>query len=75
MILAGRFHAGPRQREILVLLSRGQSDIQIALALGISVATVRTYLVRLYRDNGLHNRAEAVAEWLKSIPSDGQLST
>ena len=75
MILGGRLHAGPRQREILALMARGKSDIQIALALGISAATVRTYLVRLYRDNGFHNRAEAVAEWLRSMSVDAPSST
>jgi DNA-binding CsgD family transcriptional regulator len=39
----------------------------IALELGISVTTVRTYLTRLYRDNGFGNRTEAVAAWLKSM--------
>jgi DNA-binding CsgD family transcriptional regulator len=68
MIFGGRLHAGPRQREILGLMARGQSDVQIALELGISVATVRTYLTRLYRDNGFHNRVEAVAEWVRSMP-------
>jgi DNA-binding CsgD family transcriptional regulator len=64
MGVASRFRAGHRQQQILFLLAQGQTDRQIALSLGISVATVRTYLTRLYRDNGFHNRAEAVAGWL-----------
>ncbi len=63
-----RFHAGPRQLQILFLLAQGQSDMQIAHGLGITVATVRTYLTRLYRDNGYHNRAEAVAGWIHWLP-------
>jgi len=63
--LDNRFRAGPRQIQILRLLARGRSDAQVALELRISVATVRTYLSRLYRDNGFHSRTEAVAAWLQ----------
>lgn len=58
--------AGPRQRQLLALISVGQQDAQIALELGISVTTVRTYLTRLYRDNGFRNRAEAATVWTQS---------
>lgn len=58
--------AGPRQRQILALLACGLSDSETAIRLGISVATVRSYLIRLYRDNGFNNRTEAVAVWLQS---------
>jgi DNA-binding NarL/FixJ family response regulator len=51
--------AGPRQREVLSLLAHGHTDSQIAAELGISVATVRTYLARLYRDSSFANRTEA----------------
>jgi DNA-binding NarL/FixJ family response regulator len=55
---------GPRQRQVLTLVAKGKKDAAIALELGLSVSTVRTYLTRLYRDNGLTNRAEAVAAWM-----------
>ena len=58
--------AGPRQREILEQLALARTDAEIAARLGISVATVRTYLVRLYRDNQIANRTAAVALWLAS---------
>src|SRR5256714_1222462 len=51
----------PRQVQILELASQGQSDKEIAIALGISIHTVRSHLQRLYRTHGLTNRAEAVA--------------
>lgn len=57
--------AGPRQRQVLSLIARGRTDLQIGRDLGISVTTVRTYLVRLYRDNGFCNRTEAVAAWVR----------
>lgn len=57
-------HCTDRQSQILELASRGQSDKEIGIALGVSVHTVRTHLQRLYRSEGLANRAEAVAAWL-----------
>ena len=63
----------PRQRQILDFAARGSSDKQIAQALGLSVATIRTYLHRFYTDYGVHNRTEAVAIWLSrrvNTPSD-----
>ncbi len=62
--------AGPRQREVLSLLAQGRTDSQIAMQLGISVATVRTYLIRLYRDNGWRNRTEAAVAWVEETTSD-----
>ena len=50
-----------RQVQILELAAQGQSDKEIAIALGISVHTVRSHLQRLYRTHGFTNRAEAVA--------------
>lgn len=44
-------------------MADGQTDIQIANALSISVPTVRTYLARLYKDNGFRNRTEAAVAW------------
>jgi DNA-binding CsgD family transcriptional regulator len=57
--------AGPRQLQVLALVARGHTDLQIGRDLGISVTTVRTYLVRLYRDNGFCNRTQAVAAWIR----------
>jgi DNA-binding CsgD family transcriptional regulator len=39
------------------------TDKEIAADLGIAVSTVRTYLERFYRENGLRNKTEAVAAW------------
>jgi DNA-binding NarL/FixJ family response regulator len=49
----------------MVLVAGGFADKEIALRLGLSVATVRTHLQRLYRDIGAHSRALAVATWLE----------
>src|SRR5947207_13962732 len=59
----GNLRGTPRQSQILELAAQGQSDKEVAVALGISVHTVRSHLQRLYRTHGLTNRAEAVASW------------
>src|SRR5579872_1315683 len=56
-------HVTPRQAEILDLALRGLTDKEIAARLQIAVSTVRTYLERFYRENGLRNKTEAVAAW------------
>src|SRR5919201_5598020 len=53
-----------RQGQILELAAQGLSDKEIARLLGLSMHTVRTHLKRLYRGQGLSNRAEAVAVWV-----------
>ena len=58
-----------RQQQILEQAAQGRSDKEIALALGISVHTVRTHLQRLYRSEGFSNRAEAIAAWLGKAAS------
>jgi DNA-binding NarL/FixJ family response regulator len=57
-------HITRRQREILELAAGGLTDKEIAHRLGISMATVRTHLQRLYRANGFRNRADAIAHWM-----------
>jgi DNA-binding NarL/FixJ family response regulator len=46
----------PREREIAVLAARGQSNPAIAEALTLSVRTVETYVLRVYRKLGVNNR-------------------
>jgi DNA-binding CsgD family transcriptional regulator len=63
-----------REETILRLIAAGRSDKQIARELRISVHTVRTHLDRIYSRNGLHNRAEAVAAWLRALPNPAKVS-
>ena len=53
-----------RQAQILALAAKGLSDKEIAKVLDLSTHTVRTYLKRLYRDQQLSNRTEAVAAFV-----------
>jgi DNA-binding NarL/FixJ family response regulator len=59
-------HFTPRQSEIVSLIARGLEDKEIARRLGISVATVRTQLQRLYRQIGVPNRSVAAVRWLQN---------
>jgi DNA-binding CsgD family transcriptional regulator len=53
----------PREREVADLVARGATDKAIARELGVSVASVRTYLRRLAAKTGVQRRA-ALAGWL-----------
>jgi len=54
----------------VTLIASGYSDKQIALALRVSLRTVRTQLERLYATNGLHCRAQAVLIWAQAARTE-----
>lgn len=60
----------PRECEILDLLASGQSNKELARALGISPNTVKTHIARVYEKLGAQNRVQAIekARWLALIP-------
>lgn len=53
-----------RERQILDQLARGISDKEIGVALGISTATVKNHLYRIYEKLQVRSRTEAVVKWL-----------
>ncbi len=54
----------PRQREIARLLaSTGLSQKQIAAQLGITLGSVRTHAMAVFRAMGVHSRPELVTAW------------
>jgi DNA-binding NarL/FixJ family response regulator len=53
-----------REHEILVLLSKGQPDKEIADLLRISTWTVHGHLKKIFEKLGVHNRTEAVLAYL-----------
>jgi DNA-binding NarL/FixJ family response regulator len=54
----------PREREILERISRGESNKEIAAALGLSFGTLRNQVSSVYSRIGATGRTSAVAFWL-----------
>lgn len=51
----------PRERDVVGRLLSGSSTRQIASSTGLTVATVNTYLKRIFAKLGVHSRVELVA--------------
>ena len=55
----------PRQLDVLQSITRGLSNPDIAQALGIDMATVKTHIAKIFEKLGVANRSEAVAVALR----------
>jgi DNA-binding NarL/FixJ family response regulator len=55
----------PREKEILILLSRGMAYKEISEQLSLSIHTVRMHIHGIYGKLQVHSRGEAVARYLK----------
>lgn len=61
----------PRDRDLLALLSGGESNAAIAGRLGLTEGTVKQYLRRIYAELGVENRVEAaVLGHVADLPGD-----
>jgi DNA-binding NarL/FixJ family response regulator len=56
----------PREKELLVLLSKGYSNKEIAEKLLLSVETIHGYVKNVYEKMHVHSRAQAVAKFMSS---------
>ena len=54
-----------RELDVLKGLSRGQPYKKIAIVLGISLSTVRTYIQRIYEKLHVHSQTEAVMKFAR----------
>jgi DNA-binding NarL/FixJ family response regulator len=54
-----------RESEVLGYVSRGYSDKEVAEALGLTAATVRSYLKTIYSKLHVHSRTQAIAKAAK----------
>jgi DNA-binding NarL/FixJ family response regulator len=55
----------PRENEVLMLLSKGCVDKEIAQAMGISVWTVHGHIKKIFERLGVRTRTEAVIRYLE----------
>ena len=55
----------PREAEVLARTSRGETNAQVAGALGITVHAVKFHLASVFRKLEVHNRTEAAAVYLQ----------
>jgi DNA-binding CsgD family transcriptional regulator len=56
----------PRQREVIALVARGGTNVQIANRLQISEKTVAKHLEHVYEALGVGNRTAAAALWMSA---------
>ena len=70
--LADRLERTPltkREKEVVTLLASGASTRAIAEQTKLTVATVHTYLKRIYSKLGVHSRVELVARMVGTVSS------
>ena len=66
-------HLSAREEEVLVLLSRGYSNKEIAERLVLSVDTVRSHLKHIYEKMHVRSRTEAVARYMAANPAPSDI--
>lgn len=59
-VLESERSLSPRELEVLQLVAQGESNKLIGVRLGLSEATVKTHLVRIYEKLGVSDRTSAV---------------
>lgn len=57
-----------REEEVLILLTKGYSNKEIASKLNLSIDTIRSHLKHIYEKMHVRSRAEAVAKYVTGKP-------
>lgn len=65
---AGAAELSPREQQALSYIAQGFTHQQTATRMGISTATVNTYIARIRDKLGLGNKAELVRWWMRNGP-------
>ena len=66
-LLRDKFELTPRESEVLVWISRGKTNQEIAMILDFSPRTVNKHLEQIFRKLGVENRTTAAAVSLKYL--------
>ena len=61
----------PRERDVLALLARGESNKRIAAALNLSIGTVKGYVSAIFEKLGVEDRTQAALLAAKHDPASG----
>jgi transcriptional regulator EpsA len=64
---ASGLHLSSREHEILDLVCRGSTNVDIAIALDISPFTVKNHVQRIFRKIGVSNRTQAAARYNATV--------
>ena len=59
----------PRERDVLALLARGESNKRIAAALNLSIGTVKGYVSAIFEKLGVEDRTQAALLAAKHDPT------
>jgi len=57
-VISSKFGLSPREREVLMLFSKGHSSTAIAKSLFISISTTRTHIANIYNKLDIHSKEE-----------------
>lgn len=70
MAAARSLYLSPQETRILELIFQSKSDKEIAQLLGLQFSTVRTYLDRMFRKAGAHDRKGLLMRILELVFED-----
>jgi len=59
-------HLAPRELEVLQLLVEGQSNVEIAASVHLSLGTVKTYVSSIFHKFGVEHRVQAAVFALRN---------